>query len=139
MKYSQFFETKNNRTENKLFTCCTDNTPDSLKALIQAIHSDFFGNCLPNDWIYQTIREAFEALEEDELENCTIESDIYNSELTLWLHENGNAFAIEACEEAMEALPNKPYTLLKIIGEAQFLAKHRIYHAVNDFMVEQCK
>lgn len=130
-KWHEYFEGKE-RSDGTYFTFLSDKAPDSLKELIHCIHSDL-GCGLPNDWIYQTIRNAFEDLAEDDIEDIHIESDIYTTDLVAWLD---NHFAIDLCNEAIEDELAEP-NIISIIGFGQVLAKDRIYHSVNEFIKDE--
>ena len=94
MNYSQYFITKS-RDCGHDFICTNEEAPKELKDLIQDIHMNGF-NCMPNDWIYRTIMEAFEELEESKLEDIDISADSYYSDLYKWF---GEPFAHEFCQE----------------------------------------
>lgn len=134
MKYSQYFITKP-REDGVYFTLLREDRPEELQDFVRAVHMKHFGGCLPNDWIYETISHAFNQLEENKLENCCIEADFYNSNLYKWL---GEPFAQEYCNEVIqEDLIPKEKDIYSLISCAQYLAKERIYQAVNDFLKEE--
>ncbi len=134
--YAACFEHKQ-RGSGDRFTCLADHAPVALSQLVYDIHADYFGGCLPNDWIYATIAEAFDALAEDALDDISIEADPYYNQLYAWL---GNSYAAEYCNEAISSFSYcklaDDYDLYAHIGIAQYMAKDRIYHAVNDFINE---
>ena len=138
MDYRQYFVVKERR-DGTTFTCLIDNAPVELTNLIHDIHREHFFHCMPIDWFYKTIRNAFEELHVDPIEDITIESDPYNFQLTKWLHENCDTFANEYCTEWLEdcCLIGSKLDMMAIISGAQQLAKERIYHAVNDWIQEQ--
>jgi len=117
----------------KSFIKLKDNAPEELGELIREIHFNHFGKCLPNDWIYKTIMEAFEELEENSLVDITIEADVYYTDLYKWL---GEPFAHEFCNEAMEEAFCEKNEIYSIISAGQYLAKNVIYTSVNDFIHE---
>jgi hypothetical protein len=128
MNYSTYFETRTR--DGKTFIACKDETPQEVKDLIRDIHFKCFNGCLPNNWIYQIIMEAFEELEDNDLDDITIESDPYYSQLNEWLT---NPFAHEYCNQVIDEIPDMK-DIYQIIGFGQYLAKRAIYDAVNDFM-----
>lgn len=74
MNYLSYFDTKS-RSEGesrKYFVILKDNAPEDLQKLVRDIHKHEFNDCLPNDWIYATIYEAFKELRHEELDNITI-------------------------------------------------------------------
>lgn len=124
-----FEETK--QTFSKLVEC----PPKELKELIHMIHKEYFCDCLPNDWIYETIHDAFLVLElaDDAIDNINLEADCYYNKLYEWL---GNPYGHEYCNEVLEeGLELKD--IYQIIGTAQERAKDRIYRAVDDFIKEE--
>lgn len=130
-EYSQYFETAK-RINGDEFIRLTENVPKSLRNLIYNIHLHSFGGCLPNDWIYKIILEAFEELEIDSLEDINIEADPYNNDLANWLL---NPFSSEYCQEAQEeGFVSDKSTIYERIGYGQELAKQRIYDTVNNFL-----
>lgn len=141
MKYSDHFTCIAPEKEN-LRVILRNSAPEKLKELIRHIHVDSFHECFPNDWIYLTIQEAFEELEDNDLtgaENLfdldlSMEADVYNYDLQKWLFENGNAYATEYCNQAMEG--NIYTDIMKVISEGQYMAKRAIYEAVFDFIKE---
>lgn len=136
MKYSQYFEVAKRADTNREFIRLKDDKPKELVDLIAKIHQRLFYGALPNDWIYSVILEAFEALEENDLDDCTIEADIYNHDLLNWLYENGNTFAIQYCNDYLEEFGNRSNDIVQYISGGQWLSKDRIYTYVNDFILE---
>ncbi len=122
--------------DNKPRTICRDDCPQEVRDLIMNIHFDHFFGCLPNDWIYTTIAEAFSDLENDPIENITIQADIWNSDLTEWLNDNCGAFSQAYCNEVMEDAPGYD-NIINILSDAQHRAKERIYYSVSDFLTEE--
>jgi hypothetical protein len=130
MKYSQYFEQKTRVDTGNAFTCLTNEAPEDLKSLLRVTHIAF--ECgLPNDWLYETIFEAFESLEENDIYDISIEADIYNNDLIEWLH---NSYAIAQCDEAYEELGSEDNKLLSRIATGQSYMKELIYHMVDCFM-----
>lgn len=129
-EYSKYFE-KALRHDGVHFIKRRADAPDDLAELIREIHLEYFGGALPNDWIYSTILEAFEDLEREEIDDLNLECDPYYSDLYKWF---GEPFAHELCEEAQEEEVCAGAKVYEIIGTAQWLAKDRIYRAVNDFI-----
>jgi hypothetical protein len=129
-EYAKHFE-KAQRNNGVSFIKRKEDAPEDLEDLIREIHFDHFGGCLSNDWIYATILEAFEDLENDDLENITIEADPYHTQLYKWL---GEPFADELCQEAIDEGLSTGKGIYETIAVGQWLAKDRIYHAVNDFI-----
>lgn len=133
MDYTQYFERKTRAIYGTEFTCLTDNAPEPLRELIREIHFGCFEGCLPNDWIYETCFDAFDALKVDCFDDCTIEGDDYTNTLIQWLN---NPFALDFCDEVLN-LSEGTKTMWDVINEAQREAKWQIYYAVNEFIKEQ--
>lgn len=134
-QYSQYFTSAKRVDTDKHFIKCKDEAPEELRDFIREVHFEYFEKCLPNDWIYQTILEAFENLEENNIDDLNIEPDCYYSELYEWL---GNPFAHGFCNEGLLLLDgcNAP-DIYQVIGQGQALAKEEIYRAVNEFLSDQ--
>lgn len=132
-KYHEHFE-RRERKDGVNFYCLKDGAPEDLRDFIHHVHDDHFSTGFPNDWIYDTIHTAFLDLCNDGLEDINIEPDIYNKDLVEWLH---NGFAAGFCNEAMEEELCTKKCLWEIVGSGQWLAKTRIYEAVNEFINEE--
>ena len=127
--FIQYF-TRGTRTDGKSFYKCVEACPEELRDLIRHIHTEYFG-CLPNDWIYETIRDAFNELQDCSFDSLSLEPDCYYSHLYAWF---GEPYAYEYCNEVLEETGYKD--IYAIISSAQYIAKERIYRAVEDFMNE---
>ncbi len=130
MNYSQYFETKK-KHDGSDFIGCKHDAPADLLKLIENIHFNHFDKALPSDWIYQTILEAFEELEENNvLDNLTLEADIYYYDLYRWFSES---FAHGLCNEVIAEF-GEFKDIYQLIGAAQWKAKDIIYRAVSEFL-----
>lgn len=126
--YSKYFEVKKRLNGNE-FCCCTEDTPESLRELIRDVHGLF--TCLPNDWIYETISDAFDALQNDELDNCSINADVGEYDLIKWLQF---PYAREKVQECIDEELICTDNFINMISGAQYEAMRDIYHAVNDWI-----
>ena len=136
--YANYF-TWGKRKDEKDYCYLADGRPEELQDFVRSVHFDHFGGCLPNDWIYEQLALAFDELSKDDLEDIAIEADPYYRDLANWLQE---PFAHEYCNEMLEELCENPkqwtqQDIYTIIGYAQWLAKDRIYHAVNDWIHQE--
>ena len=131
--YSQFFIT-DKRPDGGQFYKLNKEAPEDLQKLLFNIHKKEFNGSLPNDWVYQTTLEAFEALEENNLHDLDLDADIYNTDLAKWLQE---PFAEEFCQEALdEGYCTDKTTIFEHIACGQRLAKFKIYASVDYFLNE---
>jgi hypothetical protein len=127
-EYGKYFTTKV-RTNGSHYTTLKDEAPEELTVLVREIHDIF--SALPNDWIYEVISDAFEELEDNDLENCSIEGDHCYSDLYKWLNYG---FADDLCQEYLDDCCTIRLDFWDILGSAQVYGKERIYQAVNDFI-----
>lgn len=133
--FIQYF-TRGTRTDGKSFYKCVDACPEELRDLIRHIHTEYFG-CLPNDWIYGVIHEAFLDLKDMDVDDVTIDSDPYNSELYNWMGESfADKYCAKAMQEGLYCPDSDGFSIYGLIGWAQWYAKTEIYHAVNEFINE---
>lgn len=131
MKYSAFF-TVGTRSNGSKFTKSVNDGPSELREFVRDVHMKHFEDCLPNDWIYQTISRAFDELEENSIDDITIDSDPYYSQLLEWM---GNPYAHGLCNNAIIELG--PFSdIYDLIGAAQHNAMFDIYNLVNEFIEE---
>lgn len=128
MKFSKYF-TKINLQSGEERVILTEGAPEKLGALIHRIHKEHFFDCWPNDWIYKTIREAFIDVEDDA---CDPEADIYTSDLLDWLKDNGNAYAIEYCNDVNNVMELS--NIIEIVQNGQRIAKECVYEEVQNFI-----
>jgi hypothetical protein len=135
MKYNEYFESKKRGEIN--FIVFKDERPEELHELVRDIHLNHFYGCMPNDWIYSTICEAFEAFEcnydRDNWEDACyeIEGETRHYHLIEWLKESyASEFYAEYVSEYGESLNN----IFARIGGGQIIAKERIYREVKDFL-----
>ena len=131
-EYARFFVTKT-RADGKRFITLMDNEPQDLCDVIYSIHKAI-GCGFPNDWIYSVIRDAFEDLFQDDLDDIQLDADIYNVDLCEWLKET---YANDACHECMIQEMCTKNDIMSIISCAQICVKQQIYEAVNDFINEE--
>jgi hypothetical protein len=135
--YSQYFEKAfrhvGEKEDPKSFIRLKDDAPSSLKSFIRDIHFRQFEGALPNDWIYATILEAFEMIQDEDnsLEDINIEADPYYYDLWQWL---GEPFAHGICNEYLEEYAPKTQRIYELIAGGQWLAMDKIYREVAEFL-----
>lgn len=141
-EYENYFETIK-LSDNNNRVLLKDDAPQELRDLVRNIHGDL--DALPCDWIYSMIKEAISELngltinpdtEFDMVFWINIEADIYHADLLRWLYENGGAFAIEFCDQALKELNPWCDDFMGIIATAQKNAKVLIHEAVFNFLKE---
>lgn len=87
-------------------------------------------------WVDEIILDAIDDLytNEVDIDDVNIEADPYYSQLSKWLNED---CALEFCDEAVDdGLTADRATIYDILSWGQWLAKDRIYHAVNGYLQE---
>jgi hypothetical protein len=136
--YAQYFEYKT-RSNGEGFYCLKDGEEhDKLYELIHDIHRDNFGDCLPNDWVYDKTHSAFGDLSDYSSDdtrdftelNLEVEPDIYTADLLEWAKYPAFRDYIDQANEEL----GRPDDFDKEISQAQWLALERIYTAVWEFM-----
>lgn len=134
MEYSKYLVTKE-RDNGVKFFCCSDDAPEYINDLVQGVHFDLFDGCAPNDWIYEQIVHALDELEDKEdLEDITVEADIYYSDLYRWLQ---NRFASWCCDDAVAEGFADGKEIDKTLQAGNWLAKDRIYRYVAEWIQER--
>jgi hypothetical protein len=139
IKNSEYFIQKT-RADGTTFLYCNEDSPEELRQFIQKVHVDHFFGVFPNDWIYGTIADAFQDLEDNgnDIDTVCYEPNIYNHQLFNWLYENGNAFASEFCNDWLSVYSdNQSNDIVAAISGGQYLAMDAIYRAVNEYLKEQ--
>lgn len=123
--------------EKQTFYKCTEDCPQDLKDFIYSVHKDHFDAYLPNDWVYNTIHDAFLELADSHIDEITIAADCYYRDLYEWF---SNPYAAAYCEDVVEqglCSITKHETgggIYHVIGWAQWAAKEAVYRAVDEFM-----
>ena len=87
-------------------------------------------------WVNEIIQQAIDDLYEDDvdIDDVNIEADPYYSQLSKWFNED---CAVQFCDEAVdEGFTADRATIYDILSWGQWLAKDRIYHAVNGYLQE---
>lgn len=121
------------RLSGDIIYCLKDDAPPVMREFLWDIHRLHFGQCPPNDWIYETVFHAFCDLYESDnnIEHTTIEADVYNHDLIEWLKE---PYALEYCERWAEEAEDNARDIIKQISSGQWLAKDMIYREVHEFI-----
>lgn len=106
----------------------------NIEKLMDAVYESVrFGR---SAWVDEIILDAIDDLytNEVDIDDVNIEADPYYSQLSKWLNED---CALEFCDEAVdEGFTADRATIYDILSWGQWLAKDRIYHAVNDYLQE---
>lgn len=92
---------------------------------------------LPDDWRYEFIVDALDAIadheDEDEARD-SIEADIYTAELTGWLHSRVDRY--EYCDNAAQEFGASD-TLLGSLQLGQLMEKHEVFDSVLSSLRDQ--
>lgn len=105
----------------------TDNAPDWLHTLTRVAHDGM----LPDNHRYSYIADALERLAETaNIDEITLEPDIYHNELLDWLHTNQTR--IDYCDQAMAEFATE--TLMGTLAVGQLLEREDVLHLVHDYL-----
>jgi hypothetical protein len=108
------------------FTHASDG--DDLMSVIHAGHDD--QNILPDDYRYQFIKDALDAIAEtDDIESAmesACDPDVYSRELTGWLHSSVGR--LEYVTEAVKSFGAD--TGFQILANAQYLERQEVFYQV---------
>lgn len=128
---SRAFE-KRERTNGDEFWALKDGSPEWMTDVCHKAHDD--SDMMPDDWRYQFIVEAVNAISEHEGDDediaeavNTIEADVYTSRLTGWLHSRVSR--IEWMDQASEAY-GKFDTISDHLQMAQSMEKEETFFQV---------
>ena len=133
-QYSVQF-TRAKRDNGDEFVKVKDDAPDkeALRSLCMAGHDE--GGLLPDDWRYEFIEAAIDALSEvedaDEAREH-IEADIYTSDLTRWLHSA--AYRVGYITDALEQGGGGDRGGFLLLHGAQFCEKQEVFDQVRRHM-----
>lgn len=116
------FLTTTQRREGETIVIKTDDAPEWVGDVVHAVHGDM----LPDDWTYETIKDAADAIAEDG-EDAELEADIYTHSLLTWLRDYPGAvgYVDDAAEQFGEVAG-----IIEQIQRGQYVAQAEIVAAV---------
>ena len=126
--------TQKTRGDDSKFFCFKDDAPEWMDDLSRKAHDN--GNSFPDDWHYQFIFEALDALaNQDDVDDarCSMEADIYTSDLTDWLGSQNSRYAY--VDQAIEET-GKGDSIIQDLQAGQLLEKLEVFDAVAGFLSE---
>lgn len=125
-KYLDFFERKKRESTGNYFYCLKENRPEELHDLVYGVH-DYYG-LWPDDWIYETICEAFSAVTDG---TEWIDADVCTNDLLEW---SKNGYAQNEINEAIEEFDKGYKDLSGLISYTQSNVKNYILSVVTVFL-----
>jgi hypothetical protein len=127
--YADLFKTGTRlQTGDKFLYVKTEEVNEALLNLIRNAHGDMS----PDDYKYQFIHEALEAIaESDNPEDINLEPDCYNHALLKWL--SSNTIRVNYCNDAIENMLafKDEMDFMAIISMAQSLEKDEVFQSVR--------
>ncbi len=129
------------RADGTPFTRTRDNAPEWVSDLVREAH----GGMLPDDWRYETIREACGAIDEagadadtDDLQHEFADGvDVYTSDLLAWLGSHGGRQGY--CDDAARELGAEDDTIDQRIMLGQFAERYEVFDLVLEFLRERAE
>ncbi len=126
--------------DGETFTRCKDRAPDWVTDLVHDAHGDF----LPDDWRYQTISAALDAIEDagedadlDDLASEFADGhvDVYTAARFTWLSSslNRQGYVDEACEEFGFQF-DSGHGIADAVGLGQYREAEEVFQAVVVFL-----
>ncbi len=110
------------RREGEMIIVRADDAPDWVADVIYAVH----GNLFPDDWTYETIKDAADAIADDG-EDAALEPDVYTRTLLDWFVTYPDAAG--CCDQAREEYGHSG-GIIEQISYGQSLAQSEIVAAV---------
>lgn len=109
-----------------------DDRPDWVQELCHSAHGDM----LPDDWRYEFIQDALNALEEDEDNEPDVDNLYpYNADRLDWLSSNLNRAGY--CDEAMEEIGGEFSGIFDTIAIGMQAELREVFALVRDALDEQ--
>ena len=126
----KYFKHRTRSSTGESFWTCTDNRPEWVHDMVYTAHAKE----LPDDYKYQFVVEALDAIcDADDLDDITIEPDLYNSDLTAWLSSSIARFSY--CDDAIaEYGPVK--SLFDLLQLGQQREREEVLYLVIDALEE---
>ena len=122
-----------NQTE---FYTLAENADPDLRILVREAHRDF----LPDDFRYEQIVNALAALadlEGEDLDEVSLEPDVYNSDLLKWLSSSYDR--VVYCDQAVEEFGLEKVELMTIITYGQQQELDEIVSLVRESLISFCQ
>lgn len=125
---SQAFERAVRPASGESFCKLKDDAPAWMTAVCRQAHED--GQWLPDDWRYEFIEQAVDALADHadiEAARASLEADIYTSDLTAWLHSlNRRVYYLGEALSAYGAFTDG----FHLLAAAQMIEKEEVFQQV---------
>lgn len=124
-----------NRPNGEEFRKLEDDAPAWMTTVCRKAHDD--ANILPDDWRYEFIEQAVDALAEHEDTDDALDAlnaDVYTHELTGWLHSRTNR--VFYLNEVLAEYGTMKDGLL-LLSAAQVDEKHEVFHQVLAALQEE--
>jgi hypothetical protein len=129
-QYADWFETATRSDDTDFIRLKTED--DNIHQLIRNAHGDM----MPDDFKYQFIHEALEAIAEtDDIDDVCLEPDIYNRDLLKWVSSNLNR--PNYVDEAVEELGYKD--LFNSLAIGQIREKDEVLYSVRASLEALCE
>ena len=126
----KWFEHKT-RNDGQEFWSIKDGAPDWIQPMAHAAHGDM----MPDDWRYEFIVDMLREIENaSDLDDITVEPDIYNTELTRWLASHLDR--IGYCDEAMAEMGDVKDTVT-LLQWGQIREKEEVLSLLKEFLAER--
>lgn len=122
------------RSENDTIWTLKDGRPQWVQDMAFAAHDS--GDMLPDDWRYEFIVDALDALEENEdPDDIALEADIHTSDLCRWLGSRADRTGY--CDEAMEEFGGDFKDTVSLLQLGQWHEKREVLDSVRSFLVSR--
>lgn len=133
-KYASMFCTKIRKQSGDRYACVIDlysNEPDYYESDLHKLIKDAHADMLPDDYKFDFIVQALDAIAEcsADLEDISIEPDIYNFDLFKWVQSHGERQGY--CNEVLAEYGHGIcLDFMAIIAQAQQREKEEVLHSV---------
>jgi hypothetical protein len=128
--------TRDKRNDGQEYVHLKDGRPDWLQDLCHEAHGDM----MPDDWRYEFIENAIDALaENDDPDDINLEADIYTHDLTTWLGSRADRFAY--CEDAVKeyGLDTENFSMLDLLQQGQLMEKREVLDLVRAYLEQRAE
>jgi len=129
-QYTSWFETATRGDDTDFIRLKTED--ENIMQLIRSAHGDM----MPDDFKYQFICEALQAISEtDDIDDICLEPDCYNRDLLKWV--SSNLTRASYVDEAVEEIGYKDFYNSLAIG--QLREKDEVLYSVRASLEEICE
>ena len=126
---SKYFEYKKRHDTDDSITCCKSETPAWVREMVYEAHDGL----LPDDYKYEYIRDAVEAIADSGLDEPEFQTDAYTYDLINWM--NSHHYRRGYCDDAIK--DGMADSIDSSCAYGQYQERQEVYNVVLDCLINK--